>query len=125
MHLSALLPTLLLSLSTTILAASSPSDPFTPSHTLQQRLSKPLPLNDTSYADLTRSPRDYSVAVLLTALEPKYQCGWCREFQPEWDLLGKVWAKGDRGGEGRVVLGTLDVKDGQRTFQAVSGAFAS
>ncbi|KAK7180889.1 hypothetical protein DPSP01_014509 [Paraphaeosphaeria sporulosa] len=81
--------------------------------------SGPLKLDDASYTQLTKAPRDYSIAVLLTALETRFGCVLCREFQPEWDLLGKSWAKGDREGKSRLVFGTLDFVDGKNTFQSL------
>lgn len=79
----------------------------------------PLKLDDVTYAQLTATPRDYSLAVLLTALESRYGCALCREFQPEWDLLSKSWIKGDKVGDSRLVHGTLDFTDGKNTFQSV------
>ena len=81
--------------------------------------SAPLRLDDTSYDELTVTPRNHSVVVLLTALEARFGCQLCRDFQPEWDLLGKSWAKGDRHGASRILLGTLDFADGKGTFQKV------
>jgi len=68
---------------------------------------------------LTSSPRDYSVAVLLTALDNRFGCQLCREFQPEWDLLAKSWTKGDKTGESRLIYATLDFADGKAIFQAL------
>ncbi len=82
--------------------------------------STPLKLDDSIYGQLTSAPRDYSVAVLLTALESRFGCQLCREFQPEWDLLSKSWTKGDKKGESRLIFGTLDFTDGKNTFQSVS-----
>lgn len=82
----------------------------------------PLKLDDASYDDLTSTPRDFTVIVLLTALEARFGCQLCREFQPEWDLLGKSWIKGDRQGDSRVIYGTLDFLDGKGTFQKVINA---
>lgn len=82
-------------------------------------LSAPLRLDDASYDELTATPRNHSVVVLLTALEARFGCQLCRDFQPEWDLLGKSWAKGDRHGDSRILLGTLDFADGKGTFQKV------
>ncbi|PSN64431.1 magnesium transporter protein-like protein 1 precursor [Corynespora cassiicola Philippines] len=76
-------------------------------------------LDDASYAQLTKAPRDYSVAVLLTALETRFGCVLCREFQPEWDLLGKSWTKGDKQAESRLLFSTLDFVDGKNTFQSM------
>lgn len=81
--------------------------------------SAPVKLEDATYGQLTSTPRDYSVAVLLTALEARFGCQLCRDFQPEWDLLAKSWTKGDKKGESRLVYGTLDFVDGKGTFQSV------
>ncbi|KAF2106270.1 hypothetical protein BDV96DRAFT_533987 [Lophiotrema nucula] len=76
-------------------------------------------LDDTVYTQLTKAPRDYSVVVLLTALETRFGCTLCREFQPEWDLLSKSWIKGDKNAESRLLFGTLDFVDGKNTFQSL------
>jgi oligosaccharyltransferase complex subunit gamma len=102
------------------LGAKKPAaDRFQQFHT-KALASVPLKLDDSIYDQLTASPRDYSVAVLLTALESRFGCQLCREFQPEWDLLAKSWTKGDKKGESRLVYGTLDFMDGRKTFQSVS-----
>ena len=81
--------------------------------------SAPLRLDDSLYDELTATPRNHSVVVLLTALEARFGCQLCRDFQPEWDLLGKSWAKGDKYGDSRILLGTLDFADGKGIFQKV------
>jgi oligosaccharyltransferase complex subunit gamma len=102
------------------LAAKKPAaDKFEQFHT-KALSSAPLKLDDSVYAKLTAAPRDYSVAVLLTALEARFGCALCREFQPEWDLLSKSWTKGDKQGDSRLIFGTLDFIDGKNTFQSVS-----
>ena len=95
-----------------------------PGGTFEKFLSKslsssPVKLDDGSYDELTNGPRNYSAVVLLTALEARFGCQLCRDYQPEWDLIGKSWARGDRQGETRVVYGTLDFVDGKATFQKV------
>ncbi|PSS27415.1 hypothetical protein M430DRAFT_130925 [Amorphotheca resinae ATCC 22711] len=101
------------------LGAKKPAaDRFQQFHT-KALASVPLKLDDSIYDQLTASPRDYSVAVLLTALESRFGCQLCREFQPEWDLLAKSWTKGDKKGESRLVYGTLDFMDGRKTFQSL------
>lgn len=82
-------------------------------------LSAPLKLDDSSYHKVTAAPRDYSAAVLLTAVDPRFACLLCRNFQPEWDLLSKSWTKGDKTGESRLIFGTLDFSEGRNVFQAV------
>ncbi|KAL8886329.1 MAG: hypothetical protein Q9192_006503 [Flavoplaca navasiana] len=77
----------------------------------------PLKLDDATYERLTATPREYTVAVLLTALEARFGCKLCRDFQPEWDVVGKSWVKGDKKGDSRLILGTLDFANGRGTFQ--------
>ena len=112
-------------LPTSILAAKKPTtDRFIQYHT-KALASAPLKFDDSIYAQLTTAPRDYSVAVLLTALEARFGCTLCREFQPEWDLLSRSWTKGDKKGESRLLYGTLDFSDGKNTFQSVSSFLTS
>lgn len=82
--------------------------------------SPPLKLDDAAYDQLSVTPRNYSTVVLLTALEARFGCQLCKDFQPEWDLLAKSWAREDKRGETRTVFGTLDFTDGKNTFQKVS-----
>ena len=89
------------------------------SYHARSQSSAPLRLDDTSYNALTAAPRNHSMVVLLTALEARFGCQLCRDFQPEWDLLGKSWAKGDKRGDSRILLGTLDFAEGKGTFQKV------
>lgn len=81
--------------------------------------SAPLKLDDVSYEELTATPRNHTTIILLTALEARYGCQLCRDFQAEWEVVGKSWVKGDRAGDTRVLYGTLDFTDGKRTFQKV------
>lgn len=83
------------------------------------RSSPALKLNDASYKSLTATPRDYTVAVLLTALDARFGCQLCREFQPEWDLVAKSWLKGDKEGDSRLLFGTLDFAEGRDVFVSV------
>lgn len=80
----------------------------------------PIELDDSIYEDLTAKPRDYHVAVLLTAAEAKYGCQLCRDFQPEWDLLARTWNKGANHRETKLLFGTLDFNQGRNTFQKVT-----
>ncbi|KAE8454020.1 hypothetical protein EG329_007796 [Mollisiaceae sp. DMI_Dod_QoI] len=101
------------------LAAKKPAvDRFQQYHS-KALSSTPLKLDDHLYGQLTSAPRDYSVAVLLTALENKFGCQLCREFQPEWELVSKSWTKGDKKGESRLIYGTLDFSEGRGTFQSL------
>ncbi|KAK0701498.1 hypothetical protein B0T21DRAFT_378771 [Apiosordaria backusii] len=79
----------------------------------------PIKLSDPSYRELTSQPRDYTAAVVLTAMDSRFNCQLCREFQPEWDLLARSWVKGDKAGESRVLFGTLDFADGREIFMSL------
>lgn len=105
-------------LTPTIAVKNAVKDRFEDFHA-KSVVTAPLKLADTSYTRLTRAPRDYSVAVLLTALDSRFGCQLCREFQPEWELLAKSWMKGDRKGDSRLIYGTLDFSDGKDIFQSV------
>jgi oligosaccharyltransferase complex subunit gamma len=103
------------------LAAKKPSaDRF---HDFQTKALKasPIKLGESSYKSITKAPRDYSVAILLTALDARFGCQLCRDFQPEWDLLGRSWTQGDKKGESRMLFGTLDFADGREVFMSVCG----
>lgn len=101
---------------TSFVTTKSAGDRFETHHSKSLSAS-PVKLDDASYEDLTRVPRDYTVVVLLTALEARFGCQMCREFQPEWDVIAKSWVRGDREGASRVIFGTLDFADGKGTFQ--------
>ncbi|KAF5652494.1 hypothetical protein F25303_3182 [Fusarium sp. NRRL 25303] len=98
-------------------AKKSSTERFDEFHAKQS--STPLKLKESTYKTLTSTPRDYSVAVLLTAADARFSCQLCREFQPEWDLLGKSWAKGDKAGNSRLIFGTLDFVDGREIFMSL------
>ena len=86
----------------------------------KQLSGSPIKLDDASYKKLVAgTPRDYSSAILLTAMDARYACQLCREFQPEYDLLARSWTKGDKAGESRMVFSVLDFNDGRETFMSV------
>ncbi|CAI7678352.1 unnamed protein product [Penicillium manginii] len=79
--------------------------------------SGPVDLESSSFAELTTAPRDYYAAVLLTALDARYGCAMCREFDPEWSLMARSWNKGSKPDDLKVVFGTLDFDKGKAVFQ--------
>lgn len=96
----------------------SSEERFSEFHQLS-KISPSLQLKETSYKSLTSSPRDYTAAVLLTALDARFGCQLCREFQPEWDLVAKSWLKGDKVGESRLLFGSLDFEKGKDVFASL------
>ena len=99
-------------------AKKSTEERFKTYHT-KSLSSTPVKLGDSTYRELTSAPRDYTVAVLLTAMDARFGCQLCREFQPEWDLLSRSWISGDKAGESRLVFGTLDFADGRDVFMSL------
>lgn len=108
---------LLLSIVSSALCTDLASDRFNK----YQRLSPsaPVELEDSSYDDLTSTPRDYHVTVLLTATDARYGCILCRDFQPEWELIARSWSRGSGPETPKMLFGTLDFNNGKSTFQKV------
>ncbi|KAL7270050.1 oligosaccharyl transferase subunit ost3/OST6 [Rhizina undulata] len=75
-----------------------------------------LQLDDKLYDELTTAPRDYTAVVLLTALDSRFGCQLCKDFQPEYELLAKSWMGDHKGGDG-LFFGMLDFENGRSTFQ--------
>lgn len=96
-------------------------DSFSQYHNKAKSLSAPITiLDDGTYNKFTGLPRNYTSAILLTAMDARFGCQMCRDFQPEWELLAKSWVRGDGEGKSRLLFGTLDFLDGRQTFQSVS-----
>lgn len=109
----------LVALPTAALAKDKKAETTFSKYFSQSLSATPIKLEDSSFNELTASPRDYAAIVLLTAMPAQFGCQLCRQFQPEWDVLSKSWNRGDRKGNSRVIFGTLDFPDGKGTFQKV------
>ncbi|KAF2664809.1 oligosaccharyl transferase subunit gamma [Microthyrium microscopicum] len=94
----------------TVLAAKSEG------YTAALKQTFPIKLTDNTFSSLTSTPRDHATMLLLTAMDAKFGCKACQEFQPEWDVLARSWQKGDRSGATNLVFATLDFADGRQTF---------
>ena len=99
------------------LAAKKPAASKFDGYLSQAVSSSPFEIDDASYSDLTSTPRDYTAAVLLTALDARFGCQLCKMFQPEWEILAKSWMKKDRKGDTKVLFATLDFANGRAAFQ--------
>lgn len=117
--------TLLLSISAIsgVLAAKPAQDTFQKYQSLSR--SGPVDLDNAAYEELTNAPRDYYTAVILTAMDARFGCAMCREFDPEWNLIAKSWNKGNKPDDLKVVFGTLDFDQGKAVFQKVSNSILS
>ncbi|RPA88944.1 hypothetical protein L873DRAFT_1823719 [Choiromyces venosus 120613-1] len=103
---STLLPTVL---------ADSKVSKFT-SLTAGSKLKGIVRLTDALYTEFTSAPRNYSAVVLLTALDQRFSCALCQEFQPEYELLAKSWVAKHKSSDG-LFFGELDFADAKATFQ--------
>lgn len=82
-------------------------------------------LDDLSFQELTRAPREHYSVILLTALPAQFGCHFCHEFDPEFDILASSWRKSGASSNGpQVHFGRLDFKDGGDTFRALQLASA-
>ncbi|KAG6001138.1 hypothetical protein E4U21_004672 [Claviceps maximensis] len=118
MHFLATLASACALVASAIATEASSDDRFV-KFTRLSRANNPMQLNDASYKTLTTSPRDYAVAVVLTAQESRFGCTMCREFKPSWELISSSWTKGDRKQESRLLFGVLDFSEGKDTFLAL------
>jgi len=109
----------LAALSCTVLCAKKPAENKFNTYLAKQSSSAPFELDEKGYNELTSTPRDYSLAVLLTARDARYACSLCRSFDPEWAIIARSWQKGDPKGEHRLLLSTVDFDHGRNVFMKV------
>ncbi|BGP70884.1 oligosaccharyltransferase complex subunit gamma [Rhodotorula toruloides] len=106
---------LLLALLPGLVAAATPQlDKF---RALAKRNGGLLSLDAASYDELTSSPRDYSVSVVLTALGAQYKCQPCQLLQPEYTLLAKQWSSTKKSSDEEHFFAYLDFQNGPEVFQ--------
>ena len=75
-----------------------------------------IQLDDVKFQKLTRGTREHYSVVLLTALNPQFNCQFCKIFDPEFKLLASSWQKaGSKKPE--VYFGHLDFDRGKDTFK--------
>ncbi|KAJ5627596.1 hypothetical protein N7528_005023 [Penicillium herquei] len=106
---------LLFSLLSGVIAAKPSADRFQKYQAISR--SSPIDLDSAAFEELTTAPRDYYAAVILTAMDARYGCLMCREFEAEWDLISRSWNKGSKPDGLKVVFGTVDFDQGKSVFQ--------
>ncbi|GBC12835.2 oligosaccharyl transferase subunit [Rhizophagus irregularis DAOM 181602=DAOM 197198] len=74
-----------------------------------------IELDSSLYDEFTSKPRNYSIAILLTALDPQINCVPCKEFDPEFRLVAKDWL-GSGNVPSRLYFGVLDFKNGREIY---------
>ena len=71
------------------------------------------------FDDLIASPRDYSISMLLTAVDSGVQCGPCLAFQPTYKNLANSFAGLKKEATSRHLFANLEFKNGRDVFQKV------
>ncbi|PFH54341.1 hypothetical protein AMATHDRAFT_135782 [Amanita thiersii Skay4041] len=111
----------LLALPLAVLSASSP---------LQQLINLAAEGNgvvklDAKTYDLVTTPkRNWSLAVQLTAKDPRRRCIPCKEFDPAWEAVAAAWATVPKEHRDNHFFATLDFDDGYTVFQKLGLASA-
>ncbi|CAG8553203.1 11305_t:CDS:10, partial [Acaulospora colombiana] len=78
-----------------------------------------IELDSNLYDEFVAKPRNYSLIVLFTALEPHINCMPCKEFDPEFRLAAEGWIRS--GNElSRLYFGVLDFKNGKEIYQKLN-----
>uniref|UniRef100_A0A1D1Z6I9 Magnesium transporter protein 1 n=1 Tax=Anthurium amnicola TaxID=1678845 RepID=A0A1D1Z6I9_9ARAE len=72
-------------------------------------------LNSNLYDEVTSKPRNYSIIILLTALDPAINCVPCKDFDPEFRLVARSWL-GSGNIPSRIYFGVLDFKNGREVY---------
>ncbi|KAA8907533.1 hypothetical protein FN846DRAFT_946781 [Sphaerosporella brunnea] len=96
-------------------AASAAVDKIEKFSNIAKSKSGVIPLTNSLYSEIVGSPRNYTAAVLLTALDTKFGCHLCREFHPEYELLAKSWQAQHKNNDG-LFFAMLDFAKGRDTF---------
>ena len=84
-----------------------------------------VPIESVADYDLiVAPPRNYSVAVLLTAVNSGVNCVPCQKFQPIYENLAKGWSKAANNKDelDSLIFSAIEFKDGKEIFQRVSSA---
>ncbi|KAF9342901.1 oligosaccharyl transferase subunit ost3/OST6 [Mortierella sp. AD094] len=74
-----------------------------------------IELDSLAFEEVMAKPRNYSMAILFTAIGPEYQCVPCLNFDPEFKLVASGWSK--LPDKTKIFFGSLDFKVGQAVFQ--------
>ncbi|ORZ40692.1 hypothetical protein BCR44DRAFT_49779 [Catenaria anguillulae PL171] len=81
------------------------------------RESNVLTLDGTAFEVITEAPRNYSLVVLLTALDPQIGCSICAQFDPEFRGAAYSWQAAK--GKHPLYFASLDFVSGRDVFQKV------
>ncbi|KAF9108209.1 oligosaccharyl transferase subunit ost3/OST6 [Mortierella sp. AM989] len=74
-----------------------------------------IELDSAAFEEVMAKPRNYSVAILFTAISPEFQCVPCLNFDPEYKLAASAWSK--LPDKTQLFFASIDFKVGQSVFQ--------
>ncbi|RIA96888.1 hypothetical protein C1645_687376 [Glomus cerebriforme] len=75
-------------------------------------------LDSNLYDEVTSRPRNYSIVILLTALDPQINCVPCKDFDPEFRLVASSWLSENI--PSRIYFGVLDFKNGREIYSKLN-----
>ncbi|KAF5103863.1 hypothetical protein D0Z03_000039 [Geotrichum reessii] len=77
-------------------------------------------LTDKTFETVVNGPRDYDLVLLLTAVDIRYGCQFCKALEPEFDIVANSWhgsqAKGTHGG---LVFAIADLSRTPEAFKSL------
>lgn len=129
----ALLACSAVSLCSSLVSGEELSSRLSKFHTLASKNNGIVPLTSSLYDELIQdtptSPRDYSVSIILTALNPKFGCQPCITFDKEHKEAARQWwikseNKKSKEKQMRHVFAVLDFEKGQDIFKRVGSRFS-
>ncbi|KAF5094744.1 hypothetical protein D0Z00_003409 [Geotrichum galactomycetum] len=69
---------------------------------LMEASGQAIQLTDKTFETVVNGPRDYDLILLLTAVDMRFGCQFCRALEPEFDIIANSWhgqqSKGTHGG---------------------------
>jgi oligosaccharyltransferase complex subunit gamma len=117
-----------LSLCSSLVSAQELSSRLSKFHSLASKNNGVVPLTSATYDELIHEspsdPREYSVSVILTALNPKFGCQPCVAFDKEHKEAARQWwarAENRKSKEKQMrhIFAVLDFEKGQDIFKRV------
>jgi hypothetical protein len=127
----ALLACSAVSLCSSLVSGQELSSRLSKFHSLASKNSGIVPLTSSLYDELIQdspsSPREYSVSIILTALNPKFGCQPCVAFDKEHKEAARQWwtkseNKKSKEKQMRHVFAVLDFEKGQDIFKRVGSS---
>lgn len=80
----------------------------------------PIYLTDKTFEKVVNGPRDYDLILLLTAVDLRFGCQFCRVLDPEFSVVANSWHSAQPLGEDNgLIFAIADLQYTQKTFQSL------